>query len=175
MTGDLMSFVVHSFDNVGVGSAGVVDSVLRIVVPRYEEGGGSAVCFQDIQEVGGVDIRAIIVCQSHGPGHGTVENASSSVWDLSQLGAWDAGGIAPGRRRVSIARWSVLELAVRCITESTPFAAFALRKCRYCCTGGSSASQEKNSRQRNNRSRAHKKHRQLACRTTHCLLDAAPA
>lgn len=67
--GDLVTFVDHAPQQVGPGS-GDVDLAFAQVVARDIEGGREAVLLEEIQELGGVDVGAVVIRQRHHVGLG---------------------------------------------------------------------------------------------------------
>lgn len=110
VAGDLMAIGDHAADDGRVPRAGVLDLALGAIVTDDEEGGLDLVGLEDVEELGGVDVGAVV----KGQGHLALVDALGdvdAVRDVAESWAGDARRVAAGGDLVSVAGGSVRELA----------------------------------------------------------------
>ena len=119
---NLMSFVVCSLDRRSPGKSGVVNFSLSIVVTSDEEGGFGIVLLQDIQNMLGVDVWAVIISNSNGSSYCAVVDTGSTIQNITELRSRNSRSASAGWNRVIIASRGVVELTSRCCTVGCAFA-----------------------------------------------------
>ena len=107
---DLMALGDHAADDGRVPRAGVLDLAFGAIVADDEEGGLNLVGLEDVEELAGVDVGAVV----KGQGHLALLDALGdvdAVGDVAESWARDARRVAAGGDLVSVAGGPVRELA----------------------------------------------------------------
>jgi hypothetical protein len=98
MAGNLMPFIVHSFNE--VHPPGVrIDSAMTIV-STHEEGGLEAILFQGVEDLTSVDVGSVIECNSNSARLRTCANTSTTIWDVPLLWTRIINGAFTGLARL---------------------------------------------------------------------------
>lgn len=108
---NLMSLVVCSLDGRSPRKSGIVDLSLTVIVASNEESCLSIVLLQYVQDMLGVDVRAVIVSNGNGTSHCAIVDTSSTIQDVTKLGSRNG--------RSASARWDFVVVASRCEVELT--------------------------------------------------------
>jgi hypothetical protein len=119
---NLMSFVVCSLDRCSPRKSGIVNLSFAVVVTSDEEGGFGVVLLQDIQNMLGVDVWAVIISDSNGSSHCAVVDTGSTIQNITELRSRNSRSASAGWNRVVVASRGVVELTSRCSTVSCAFA-----------------------------------------------------
>lgn len=110
---DLVSFVVCSLDCCSPRESGIINFSLAIVVASNEECGFGVVLLQDIQDMLGVDVRPIVISYGDSSSHRAVVDASSTIWDVAELGSCNRGSAATRWNGIVVTPWTIVELTSR--------------------------------------------------------------
>ena len=81
---DLVALGYHALDEIWVWSCGV-DGAFAVVIASDEESGCEAICFQGVQELGGVYVRSIVVGKSN-------DVVLHTIVDIVCVGDWSFQG-----------------------------------------------------------------------------------
>jgi len=120
---DLMSLGVCSLDGRSPRKSGIVDLPLSVVVSSDEEGCLSIVLLQYVQDMLGIDVRAVIVSNGNGSSHCAVVDTSSTIKDITELGSRNSRSTGTRWNLVVVASRCEVELTSRCRTIVSAFAA----------------------------------------------------
>lgn len=85
VTSNLVAFVVSTLNDRVPAVGSVVNLALAVVVSGDEEGGLRAVLLEDIKNVAGVNVWAIVECDGDGPCHSAVVDAGTAIRNVTVL------------------------------------------------------------------------------------------
>lgn len=128
VTGDLVALVTHAQQDVRPGGALIVDPPLVEVDGRDEECGWHAIVVQDVQQLGRVDVRAVVVRDCDGTWLAALGDTAAAPQHAAKFGSRDRGCVLPGRHGIRIAGRPIFKLAGRSVAEVAAGAAKALQR-----------------------------------------------
>jgi len=108
---NLMSLVVCSLDGRSPRKSGIINLSFSVVVASDEESCLSIVLLQYVQDMLGIDVRAVIVSNGNGSSHCAIVDTSSTIQDVTKLGSRNG--------RSTGTRWDLVVVASRCEVELT--------------------------------------------------------
>lgn len=117
------------------GHARVVDLTLAVVVARDEERSLGVILLEEIQEVGGIGARTVVVGHGHSALGSTGIDASAAVRNTAKLGSRQSCGVRARGYLVGVTGRSVLKLAVRrraVVLTGTAVASRTVSQCAPC-------------------------------------------
>lgn len=108
MTGNLVTFIIHAFNDGRPGSGRVIDCALSDVDSCDEESCLEVLLFEEVQNTIRVDVWTVIVGDSNGSGLLAGENALA-IWHISQNRSSNVARAASRRKYVCVTSGSVFE------------------------------------------------------------------
>jgi len=112
VTGNLVALSIHSADDAGPALGGINGTLAKIVTSD-KEGGFEAVVRELVQDLVGVNVRAVIIGNGHRAGGLARVDASSSILNIALLRARVITSASSTRSLVAIASWTEVDQTIR--------------------------------------------------------------